>query len=260
MAIQFEPLSPLTCRIVEVAATIADDAQLSLFHRVAGAIDPVAHQALQEKYRSAVLTSDPTYMYKYLDLAHWLKDKIARAFAMGLAEGPPLRILDLGTGAGHFLAVCNVLGHQTVGIDLEFPFYVDLCALMGVDRRSWRVRPREALPESLGAFDLVTAFQVKFDALGFNPDHGHLYWSLHDWDYFLRDVTSRRMRYPGQIRLQLNSRILADGSRERFSDVLAAFRDAGGQVDEMASEIAFAVDGPHALAAAAPTGADAAAP
>ncbi len=249
MAIQFEPLAPLAPRIAEVAATIADEAQRALFHRVAGAIDPAAHQALQDKYRSAVLTSDPTYMYKYLDLAHWLKDKVARAFAMGLAEGPPLRILDVGTGAGHFLAVCNALGRQTVGVDLEFPLYVDLCALMGVDRRTWRVKPGEALPETLGVFDLVTAFQVKFDALGHDPARGHLYWSLDDWDFFLRDLTGRRMRYPGQLRLQLNSRLLADGSRERFGDVLAAFRHAGAEVNEVASEIAFTISGPTALIA-----------
>jgi len=250
MAIQFEPLAPLVPRIAEVAATIADDAQRALFHRVAGAIDPTAHQALQDKYRSAALTSDPTYMYKYLDLAHWLKDKVARAFAMGLAEDPPLRILDLGTGAGHFLAVCNALGHQTVGVDLEFPLYVDLCALMGVDRRTWRVSPREALPETLGVFDLITAFQVKFDALGFDPARGHLYWSLDDWDYFLRDVTGRRLRYPGALRLQLNSRLLADGTRERFGDVLAAFGAVGADVNETASEIAFRVGGLTALFAA----------
>ena len=186
-------------------------------------------------------------MYKYLDVCYWIKDKVARAFSMGLMDSPPMRILDLGTGAGHFLAVCNALGHETVGIDLEFPLYVDLCALMGVDRRTWSVHPREPLPDSLGVFDLITAFQLKFDALGFDSARHYLYWSLADWDFFIRDVTGERMRYPGRLWLQLNSRVRPDGARERFTDVIAACKAAGARVNETASEISFAADGPMAL-------------
>ena len=247
MAIQFEPLSPLSRRISEVAETIADEAHRALFQRVVGRIDPDAHLALQDKYRSDARINDPTYMYKYLDVCPWLKDKVARAFTMGLVDSPPLRILDLGAGAGHFLAVCDALGHETVGIDLAFPLYIDLCALMGVDRRTWRVNPREPLPRSLGGFDLITAFQVKFDHLGFDPARGHLYWSLADWDFFIRDVTGERMRYPGRLCLQLNSRVLPDGTRERFTDVLAACKATGARVNETASEICFASDGPVGL-------------
>ncbi len=247
MAIEFEPLSPLSRRIAEVAETIADEAHRTLFERVVGRIDPEAHLALQEKYRSAPGFGDPTYMYKYLDVCPWLKDKVARAFSMGLADSPPLRILDLGAGGGHFLAVCNALGHQTVGIDLAFPLYIDLCALMDVDRRTWRVNPGQPLPATLGRFDLVTAFQLKFDALGFDRARGWLYWSLADWDFFIRDVTGERMRYPGRLCLQLNSRLLPDGTRERFADVIAACEAAGARVNETASEISFAPSGPIGL-------------
>jgi SAM-dependent methyltransferase len=247
VAIQFEPLSPLERRAAEVAATIADDARRALYHRVIDRIDAPAYLALQDKYRSAAMTSDPTYMYKYLDVCHWVKDKVSRAFAMGLAASPPLRILDLGAGAGHFLAVCNALGHETVGIDLAFPLYVDLCALMGIDRRTWRVNPRQALPPSLGRFDLITAFQVKFDALGQDAARRHLYWSLDDWDFFIRDVTGERMRHPGRLFLQLNSRVRPDGGRERFADVIAACQGAGARVDETTSEISFSPAGPVGL-------------
>ena len=247
MAIQFEPLSPLSRRISEVAETIADEAHRALFQRVVGRIDPDAHLALQDKYRSDARINDPTYMYKYLDVCPWLKDKVARAFSMGLVDSPPLCILDLGAGAGHFLAVCNALGHRTVGIDLEFPLYIDLCALMDVDRRTWRVNPGQPLPATLGRFDLVTAFQLKFDALGFDRTRGYLYWSLADWDFFIRDVTGERMRYPGRLCLQLNSRVLPDGTRERFADVIAACEAAGARVNETASEICFSSDGPVGL-------------
>ena len=247
MAIQIEPLAPLGRRAPEVAETIADEDHRALFQRVVDRIDPRAFLALQDKYRSAAGIDDPTYMYKYLDVCHWVKNKVGRAFSMGLVDSPPLRILDLGAGGGHFLAVCNALGHQTVGLDLAFPLYTDLCALMGVDRRIWRVTPRQALPASLSRFDLITAFQVKFDALGFDAARRHLYWSLADWDFFIRDVTGERTRYPGRLFLQLNSRVRADGARERFADVLAACQAAGARVNEAASEIEFSPLGPVGL-------------
>lgn len=225
-----EPLSPLGPRAAEVAATIADRTQRALFERAIARIDPEAHGRLQDKYREATLKHKPTYIYKYLDLSFWLKDKVAKVFNLGLAERSGLRILDLGTGVGHFPALCNALGHETIGVDLSSPFYEELCTLMGVDRRTLRVEPMTPLPESLGSFDLITGFAVKFDALGVDIDGRHLYWSLADWNFFLGDVTGERLSHPGRVYLALNSRILADGTREHFTDVIAACRAAGAKI------------------------------
>lgn len=240
------PLSSLAERAAEVAATITDSGQRALFQSVMSRVDQKAHAALQDKYRAAVAASDPGYVYKYLDLPFWIKDKVVKVFAMGLAARPATRILDLGTGAGHFLAVCDVLGFEGIGLDIELPFYVDLCALMGVDRRTCRVNPGEPLPD-LGRFDLVTAFQIKFDALGADDRGRYLYWSLADWDFFIRDVTCNVVRYPGTLRLELNSRVLADGTKEKFLDVLDAFRGAGAEVNEVSSYATFQVERPISL-------------
>ena len=246
MSMQPEPLSPFEPRAVEIAATITDEAQRSLFERAAGRVDPYAHRQIQEKYRAVAVNSDPAFIYKYLDVSFWLKDKVAKVFSLGLVGAPGLRILDLGTGAGHFPALCDTLGHETVGLDLENPLYVDLCALMGVDRRTHRIKPGELLPSSLGAFDLTTAFAIKFDALGVDAQRRHLYWSLADWNHFIADVTSDRLRYPGRLYLQLNSRIVADGTRERFTDVMEACRSAGAEIART-GEILFNVEAPISL-------------
>jgi 2-polyprenyl-3-methyl-5-hydroxy-6-metoxy-1,4-benzoquinol methylase len=245
-SMQPEPLSLFEPRAVEVAATIADAAQRALFEAAVGRVDVRAHLRLQEKYRSAALKSDPAFIYKYLDVSFWLKDKVAKVFSLGLADAPGLRILDLGTGAGHFSALCDALGHEAVGVDLEVPLYVDLCALMGVDRRTYRVKPGERLPSSLGVFDLITAFAIKFDALGVDAQGRHLYWNLADWNHFIGDVSGDRIRYPGRLYLQLNSRILADGSRERFTDVVEACRATGAAISPN-GEILFLVDAPISL-------------
>jgi hypothetical protein len=238
-----QPLAPLDGRAAEIGATIGDARQRDLFERVLARVPPSAHRALQEKYREAISTSDPGFIYKYLDIAFWAKDKVAKVFAMGLADRADLRILDLGVGAGHFLAVCQVLGHPGVGLDVEVPLYIDLCELMRVDRRTCRINPREALPD-LGRFDLVTAFQIKFDALGTDREGRYFYWTLDDWAFLLEDVSRNVMKYPGVLRLELNSRVIADGTREQFFDVLEMFQSAGGKVDETASSATFRVEEP----------------
>jgi hypothetical protein len=246
MSMQPEPLSLFERRAEEVAATIIDEAQRALFERAACRIDSHAHRQIQEKYRTAAMNSDPAFIYKYLDVSFWLRDKVAKVFSLGLADAPGLRILDLGTGAGHFPALCDTLGHETVGLDLEVPLYVDLCTLMGVDRRTYRIKPGEPLPSSLGAFDLITAFAIKFDALGVDAQGRYLYWSLTDWDHFVADVTRNRVRYPGRLYLQLNSRIVADGTRERFTEVVETCRAAGAEIAPT-GEMLFNVDAPISL-------------
>ena len=247
-----QPMVPLKARAAEIEATIGDPIQLALFRRILDRVDPKAHLALQDKYRQAAAASEPGYIYKYLDLAFWIRDKIVKAFAMDLASGTTSQVLDLGTGAGHFLAVCDALGIEGVGIDVDVPFYIDMCALMEVDRRSCRIEPSKALP-NLGRFDLVTAFQIKFDALGVDGQGRYLYWSLREWDFFVRDVTRNLVRYPGVLRLELNSRVLVDGTREKFMDVLDAFRSAGAMVEDAGSFATFQVERPISLTTADPT-------
>jgi SAM-dependent methyltransferase len=250
MVDQPEPLTPFDIRHKEIRDGIEDTAQRELFDSAVARLDREALSQVYDKYKSNIAGPGFAGFEKYLDVCFWLRDKIARACAMGLQRGEPRRLLDLGAGAGHWLAACAAMGHEGVGLDIEVPIFVDLCRALRVDRRTFRIQPGEALP-GIGRFDVVTAFAVKFDALGRDPQGVHLYWSPDDWDFFLRDVTTHRMRYPGKLHLQLNSRIRPDGQRERFTDVMKACREAGAAVVEMGSRIEFNVSGPIGLGVSA---------
>jgi hypothetical protein len=93
----------------------------------------------------------------------------------------------------------------------------------------------------------ITAFAVKFDGLGTDQQRRYRYWSPTDWDFFLQDVSANAPTYPGFIHLQLNMRLLAGGSRVRFTEVFSACRAAGAQFDEHANEIFFQLAGPTRL-------------
>src|SRR4249920_2891537 len=68
--------------------------------------------------RQSVQARWPHDAPKFLDLDRWLEVNLARAEKLGLNEPRNLKVLDLGSGAGQFLFVCNSLGHEVIGVDL----------------------------------------------------------------------------------------------------------------------------------------------
>lgn len=136
---------------------------------------------------------------KYLKPDRWLEEKWKLADILDLVDSPPLRILDLGTGAGHFPFVCRYLGHDCVALDQPgIPIYDELCRLAGVERIDHRIEPRQPLPAFEQRFDLVTAFMVSFNT---RPD-GTLF-DLDDWGFFLDDVRDRVLTPGGRLCLKL---------------------------------------------------------
>jgi hypothetical protein len=73
-------------------------------------IDQTAMAELAARHESALLPGQN--WTKYFDNRRWLKLNIRRAQDIGLDRAlRPLRVLDLGSGAGYFLFVCRELGH-----------------------------------------------------------------------------------------------------------------------------------------------------
>lgn len=134
---------------------------------------------------------------------YFVREKYVLAKLMGLTESSSLSILDIGCGGGHFELVCRRLGHQVMGIDVDFPILQDIADALGSKRTIMRVEPTAPLPNFDRKIDLVTALGVSFHFVRCPMDRRHT-WSLEEWIYLLDDVINRQLRFPGRIFLRLN--------------------------------------------------------
>ena len=241
------PTAPFEERVEQIRLCLGSQSR-AIFDRVVDRVDPAEVARLQLSHGhqfdiSRPLAGGPQTGYvKYLDVAYWTADKIMRAETLGLFDTGPKRILDIGCGAGHFLAVCECLGHDAVGIDLSYPVGDAVAELLGVDRRITEVCPGSPLPANLGRFDIVTAFAIKFDERDCSAQGSSRYWTDADWDYFLRHVTGEMMCYPGLLHLQFNQRITIAGNKAAWKDGLAQFERLGARVAGRKSEIWLTVN------------------
>jgi hypothetical protein len=211
---------------------------LAVYDRVIATIDPVRVAVFQERQRPRLEHFDPIAREKYADIPFWLAKKTHLAIRLELDRPPSRRILDIGTGAGHFLAICNALGHESLGIDVEEPFYAELCDLLGVSRRVSPVLRREPLPDFGWRFDLVTVVAQKFDHLETHTDGSRTYWQPGDWAFFLQDVTDNQLAPGAGFYLKLNKE-RADGEHVFNRAVLDWCRARGGVVEDSTGNIEF---------------------
>jgi SAM-dependent methyltransferase len=166
-------------------------------------VDSPRLDALRSQYEDRIRKASADSRYKYLDVVFYTWLKLQLAGELHLNEGPPKRILDIGTAAGHFPFVCRFFGHQVVGIDIENPVYEGIAACLGFQRTIVRVEPSTPLPDLGGRFDLITACNITFNEKR-NPHGPRLRWSLAEWQFFLDDLVANHLRYPGVLYLQLN--------------------------------------------------------
>ena len=121
---------------------------------------------------------------KYLNLPLWMTKNLRRVRELGLDSGARRRILDLGCGAGYFAYICQWLGHEVLGLDIdEVPMFGEMVALLGLNRVICRVRPFQSLPRLGQKFDLITAFMICF-----NGHKSPGLWGANEWEFFLDDL------------------------------------------------------------------------
>lgn len=244
------PLIPFDERVVQIRKRV-DARHVEIFDGVMKRVDRAELERLQRAYRDEFDAAKPLQNEgsgaKYLDIPYWTADKLQRDYGRDLLHGPPLRILDIGCGGGHFGALCEELGHEYVGIDLAYDVADKVSAMLGLDRRIYRLEPQQTLPESIGRFDLVSALAIKFHHIDTSPGGEQILWTDEDWDFFLRDVTGNRMFYPGTLHLQVNQRKLPSGKKAPLGDVLDRFEAIGARVSWPRSEIWLDVDGKTGL-------------
>jgi SAM-dependent methyltransferase len=211
---------------------------VAIYWRVIDRVDRAKIAQIREKYRDHADDFDLVGGFKYLDVPYWLADKVRTAVALGLADGPPRTILDIGMGAGHFAAACQALGHTVVGTDIAVPLYDDICQALGVDRRIAPTRHRQPLPDLGLKFDLITIIGQIFHIVRHLRNGERLHWSTDDWAFFLRDLILNHVTYPGDLYLHLNPNRYPDGLR-LDTDLLGWCERHGAIVDFAAGKIWF---------------------
>jgi len=154
---------------------------------------------------------------KYLRASWYLREGLCRAKALGLHREGPLRILDLGSGAGYFLVAARSMGHEVHGFDRDGnELYNRISDAFGLPRFLGRIAAFESLDVPL-KFDLITAFSVTFDR-----DAERHRWRRDEWQFLLQDLR-RLLADHGRIFLRLNRHVT-----QPASEFAAMFAGAAG--------------------------------
>lgn len=172
---------------------------------------------------------------KYLDLLYWTRSKLRIAIEQGLHRKPPLRVLDLGSGAGHFAFLCKRFGHQVTALDLgHIEVYNQLIDFFDIERIDYEIRPLVPLPPFGCRFDLVTGFMV-----GFNKRSKRELWGEAEWAFFLRDLARNALTPEGRLLLKMIGNRSRPGLHFDDPTFVSFVERHGGTVDTEAGYVQF---------------------
>ncbi|MBV8977701.1 MAG: class I SAM-dependent methyltransferase [Alphaproteobacteria bacterium] len=155
-------------------------------------IDPDQYRRIQLHYLDPQIVERDSDVVKYLDPILWFESKLRLAWFLNLDKAPPMRILDFGTGPGHFPFVARFYGHDVTGTELpprigtfagSEHLYEALCTLYQVKRIGHWIKPNAPLEGLGGRYDLVTAFLAAF-----NVDEKLKPWTADHWRVFLKSL------------------------------------------------------------------------
>jgi SAM-dependent methyltransferase len=174
--------------------------------RILETLDRTQFEKLREQY--PYRPGSPR-INRFEDVVYWIEINIERAQDLWLDRAPPIRIVDLGCGAGYFLYICKFFGHEVLGLDTDNePLFRATTALLDVPRVIGRIERHTPLPDLRGKFDLVTAHRICFHRIGHVRDG--VEWSAADWEFFINDIRTRFLNEDGRLLLDFNPR--PDGS------------------------------------------------
>lgn len=142
--------------------------------------------------------------HKYLDLPFWIKGKFGVAKILNLEGRHGVKLLDIGSGPGHFALVCKYYGVKYSGIEVPLTSWVssvdqhlfdDLCEYFGIRRNILKITA--GAPICLGErFDILTCLMGNFSAyepMPSGPFNQDLAWEWPVWAAFLNDAVENLM-------------------------------------------------------------------
>jgi SAM-dependent methyltransferase len=166
---------------------------------------------------------------RFEDADYWVGINVERAQDLWLDRSPPLRILDLGCGAGYFLYVCGIFGHDGLGLDTDNePLFRATTELLKVKRVISRIEPGVPLPDLGQRFDLVVAHRVCFHRIRRAPKEEPEEWTSGDWKFFMDDIRARFLAPYGRLLLDFNPR--RDGSSFFTPELRTFFLSQGARI------------------------------
>jgi SAM-dependent methyltransferase len=210
----------------EVLESLAEHAS-RLLHpvnasRILATVDREKMNRLREQYP---YKASSQRINRFEDADYWVAVNVERAQDLWLDRSPPLRILDLGCGAGFFLYLCQIFGHEALGLDTDNePLFRGTTELLNVRRVIARIDANVPLPDLHQRFDLVTAHRICFDRIR-ESDGRRSEWTPENWKFFIDDIRTRFLAPGGRLLLEFNRR--RDGS-PFFTPELRAFFQAQG--------------------------------
>jgi SAM-dependent methyltransferase len=194
--------------------------------RILATLDRTEFANLRERYP---YRPDARKINAYEDAAYWIGINVERAQDLWLDRTPPLRILDLGCGAGYFLYVCRFFGHEGLGLDTdEDPLFGGITELLNIRRVISRIHSCVPLPDLGEKFDLVTAHRVCFHRINRAPSGEWNEWTPADWEFFINDIRTKFLKPNGRLLLDFNPR--RDGSSFFTSALRACFLTKGARI------------------------------
>jgi hypothetical protein len=200
--------SVLTHRMAELKPfrTLQATRKIALFQYLLDTVDPKAFAALQDDFLAPDRIDLTVDLPKYIDPIIWFESKLTIATRMDLHRSASKRLIDFGTGPGHFPAVAKFLGHDPVGTELprrsqgeaSGHLYDRLCDVYGVRRISHQITPRPNLQGLGGPYDYATSFLTAFNVTAAKQP-----WSKASWNIFFHELRSHVLTPDGSLYMTL---------------------------------------------------------